>query len=406
MESLLNITGGGDTSVTDVELEHFIEKLKSFDPSDIGTEKWMAQRSNIEKLNLEAHQQVMQQKHEHVVESLISSDKIQVLVHELIALELWKTKVAPKVFKEMVSYSNFSIKPYMILYEEALLTNLMEVLFYHKDALIEAGDSLLDLVDYCMRKINAINNRDSSEDVLVQKSAKEMLSSTEEDQLKEQKKTIDFQSSMCAISILSFIIQNLGELSLTVTNRLLSTHDVVIAFVHLIERPPWLRKGGGKMEKFNNGQWEKIEPSDRFRLCTYEAHVWMALFAIMADKEIARKYQLNTYRMNQVLKLRNHITDVLLDQISVLEELQKALDQLAFMDPSRSEDDKSYLVIEQVPQIRDNLSKETDWNKVVKKAKEEIFKRDPAQEQQEMKRMAELFSKMTDMLGEDELMNM
>lgn len=41
----------------------------------------------------------------------------------------------------------------MILYHELTILNLMEVLFFSKEACLSLNDYLLDLVDYCARSV-------------------------------------------------------------------------------------------------------------------------------------------------------------------------------------------------------------------------------------------------------------
>lgn len=63
---------------------------------------------------------------------------------------------------------------------------------------------------------------------------------------------------------------------------------------------------------------------------------WWSWVNILTDKFTAEFY---------VLQLRSHLTEVLLDQMPVLSELQRYLEQLAIMDPPAV---KSELIIEQV----------------------------------------------------------
>ena len=41
-----------------------------------------------------------------------------------------------------------SIKTYMMLYHEATVANLIEILMFHKDAIEESQDSVIELIDY------------------------------------------------------------------------------------------------------------------------------------------------------------------------------------------------------------------------------------------------------------------
>lgn len=51
---------------------------------------WFEQYRRLAKLNLQAHQSAMARSDEYVLESLLTFDKLGVVVHELLAIEAWK----------------------------------------------------------------------------------------------------------------------------------------------------------------------------------------------------------------------------------------------------------------------------------------------------------------------------
>ena len=75
----------------------------------------MNQRERIEQLNLQAHKSASSNEDEYVVEEFIVSEKLPVLVHQLIAIETWKSKVLPLIFREMAESMKSSMKPYLIV---------------------------------------------------------------------------------------------------------------------------------------------------------------------------------------------------------------------------------------------------------------------------------------------------
>lgn len=48
---------------------------------------------------------------------------------------------------------------YFALYHEAALSNLFEVLLFHRHICREMGDTLVEIVDYCARKLVILNSR-------------------------------------------------------------------------------------------------------------------------------------------------------------------------------------------------------------------------------------------------------
>lgn len=86
----------------------------------------------------------------------MTHDKITSLVAELLSTETWKAKIFPILKKDIANLS--SIKSYMCLYHEAAITNLLEVMLYHRTACESSEDALVELIDYCYRKFVALNN--------------------------------------------------------------------------------------------------------------------------------------------------------------------------------------------------------------------------------------------------------
>lgn len=88
---------------------------------------------------------------EYVMESFVTADKIGTLVHSLLSAEAWKEKLFPKISKHVAKLSSF--KSYMCVYHEASIMNLLEVLLFHRTAVSSDEDSLVELIDYCYRKL-------------------------------------------------------------------------------------------------------------------------------------------------------------------------------------------------------------------------------------------------------------
>ena len=116
--------------VDPTEAERYVEGLVKFALEDVGSSRWLDQHAHLEKLNLQAHQSAMTNSDEYIIESLITFDKLDVLIHDLLIIEAWKENVFPKL-RSRVAGRN-SIRIYFVLYHEATVVNLLEVLLYHK----------------------------------------------------------------------------------------------------------------------------------------------------------------------------------------------------------------------------------------------------------------------------------
>lgn len=102
--------------VNALEAESFVERLSPFSFDKIGTNRWNTQREWFEQLNLSAHHSAINNQDEFVVDKLMSHEKIPIVIHELLVIELFKAKVIPLLKEEMIdSFSKGSMKPYMLV---------------------------------------------------------------------------------------------------------------------------------------------------------------------------------------------------------------------------------------------------------------------------------------------------
>jgi hypothetical protein len=141
-----------------VEAERVVEQLRAVPVEEVGSSRWLQQQSSIEKLNVQAHRNAQMHADEFVKDLIVSFDKVNVLIHELLAIEVWKQKLLPLLKKHMAGKLD-SVTVYMLLFHEANLANLLELLLYHDDVVESiSDDALLELVDWCHRKLHYLNS--------------------------------------------------------------------------------------------------------------------------------------------------------------------------------------------------------------------------------------------------------
>ena len=103
-----------------------------------------------------------------------------------------------------------------------------------------------------------------------------------------------------------------------VTSRMLTTTDVPLLAVQLMESAPWIRQrsDGSRngsdgldddVEIYDNGQW-RICSSDEAsgstgQLHPVAAHLWLLLLSLLMSPVAPRKYELNDFRCQQLLKV-------------------------------------------------------------------------------------------------------
>jgi len=279
-------------------------------------------------------------------------DKVTALVQDLILIDCWKEKIWPRVIPGVVS-RGATMRAYFVLFHEATVVNLLEVLMYHLRACEAVGDALVDLVDYCVGKMALLNGGVFSNssttaaaaagggggDSDVRARAAALAERDPEESLTEQARMIDFQVAITAMGILRLLCGHIDDLPLSVGTRLVHTHDTPLSLIPLLENPPWTRKRTNSNS--SSTSWEKLGPdfhwhpvpaADLLLLTKHEAQAWLMLFHLLTSPSIRQRSHLNRYRKNQLLRLRKYMTEPLLDQIPVLADVRRYLDELALME--------------------------------------------------------------------------
>lgn len=77
--------------------------------------------------------------------------------------------------------------------------------------------------------------------------------------------------------------------------------------------------------------------------------VWLMLNNLLVDPKARAKYDMDEYRKKTVLRVRRHMNDILLDQLPILKDLQRVLDELTMgVSSQQDESQTTRLIIEQV----------------------------------------------------------
>ncbi|XP_061731604.1 zinc finger MYND domain-containing protein 10 isoform X1 [Nerophis ophidion] len=241
---------------------------------------------------------------EFIKDMLVTFTKIPVLVHEMILTEVWKQRIFP-ILCQLQDFTPKNTFPlYMVIHYEATIINLLETIMFHKESCEAADDAILDLVDYCHRKLILLAGNTSKDRNVTRKthnnaSGEGLLCSKEELQI--QAAELEFDISLKALSVLRYITDNTDSIS--AINRMLCTHNVPCLLVRLLEICPWSRCRSGKVEKYMNGKWETIPVEDRVKMTKVEGQVWLSLYNLLLKEDCQRKYDFNTFNKSQLLKV-------------------------------------------------------------------------------------------------------
>ncbi|XP_036956889.1 zinc finger MYND domain-containing protein 10 [Acanthopagrus latus] len=375
-----------DTSVVvPVEAEGFIQSLETFPLKEVGSARWFRQHEYIEKLNMQAILNASAMHDEFVKEFLVSYGKIPVLVHEMILVEMWKHKVFPVLCQLQDFNPKNTFHLYMVIHHEATIINLLETIMFHKDSCEAADDSVLDLVDYCHRKLTLLASKATHDQHNL--TGKAVVSTIEE--LQAQNAALEFEISLKAVSVLRYITDHTESIS--VISRMLCTHNIPCVLVQLIDCCPWSRFREGEVEKYINSRWQKIPVEDRLKITKLDGQVWISLFNLLLREDCQRKYDFNNFNKNQLLKLRGFLTEVLIDQLPNLVELQRYLAHLAVTDPAPP---KKELILEQVPEIWNHILRENSgkWKAIAKFQVKETFNPSESDLKLQAQRLAQTYN--------------
>lgn len=381
-----------DTSVIfPVEAEGFIQSLTIFSLKEVGSARWSRQHENIEKLNMQAILSVSTMHDEFIKELLVSHGKITVLVHDMILVEVWKHKVFPILCQLQDFNPQNTFQLYMVIYHEATIINLLETIMFHKDSCDAADDSVLDLVDYCHRKLTLLVSKMTREGTAMhdQHNKMEKTSVASIEELQNQNAALEFEISLKALSVLRYITDHTDSIS--VINRMLCTHNIPCVLVQLIDCCPWSRCREGKVEKYINGKWQIIPDEDHLKMTKLDGQAWISLYNLLLNENCQQKYEFNHFNKSQLLKLRRFLTEVLIDQLPNLVHLQRFLAQLAVTDPAPP---KKGLILEQLPVLWNHIVTENSgkWKAIAKYQVKETFNPSERELKEQAQRLAQTYS--------------
>jgi len=372
--------------ITPYEAEHLINSLKKIPVEQYGSSQWVDQHNCLDRLNLQAHKNAAHSTDEFVMNTFAVQNKVRDVVYSLIVSESWKNYLLPLLKDHLVKLS--SVKAYVLIYHEAVICNLLEIMLFHKVACEAADDALLELVDYCYRKLIKLQNWAEKEGGYKEQDAAELAKLSPEEELDRQYKQIEFSVQIICISLLRFISDHINDLSLSVARQLLDENDVLMVLVALMESKPWIAKSKkGQRMKFENNKWDVIPPSEFNKVPRIEAQIWILIYNLLGSEYGRKSYAITGIRKDALLKLRKYLNEPLFDQLPVLQNLQRAFEEMAILTVQNQTENKMFIV-QPVPPFRDEIIKDKKWPKIAEKQKKEIFKEEtPEQKIAEAKKL-------------------
>lgn len=375
-----------------VEADLAVRELQPCGIAEIGSGKWKHQREVIERLNICAHHNAVGKVDDYVKTFLVDAEKMPTLLHELLVAELWRQKVLPAVMDAVVMNPSGS---YLYCNYESVLVNLLECICFNEEVILSMGEDVLELVDYCWRQIVRLFSIPHLESVTGELSAEAIKSQSPLENLKHHLQFAEITRAMSCLSILWFIIDRLADLPMAVMNAVLIKSNLPVGLSEVLLLQPWTRRTPGGAQKFRNGAFVNAPGDDVLSVCTPEAHTWFCLHRLLCDRDCRAKYAYTQHSKDVILRTRRFLNETLLDQIPALQSVQRALEELSFLQPPSGTEEKfrSTLVIEQVPRLMTAINRsDISWMREQERAKE--FLLNPASISEDAMRLSKLFDDM------------
>ena len=134
---------------------------------------------------------------------------------------------------------------------------------------------------------------------------------------------------MSCFSMIRFISDQMEHLPVPIIHQMMENNDIPCVLVPLLEAKPWIRVNNkGEEEKFEDQKWTVIQKHDKGKLTKIEAQVWLTIYNMFMTGDSSRKYEMTSFRKSNLLRLRKYMNEVLLDQLPMLNDMLRGLEEL------------------------------------------------------------------------------
>jgi len=327
----------------------------------------------------------------------------------------------PKGLAYRLAANGNALRTAFVLHVETTIVSLLNLIFYKgiPAGLLEGSgdDVLLSLVDYCARQLIFLGSPEESNPALSRQ--KNPLPTSQLSNYLQERSRIDeiqdsiydstYQTAIASVALSRYLCESLDDLGPSLLSRVLEVHDFPLLMVPLMEEPPWTRRREGKGKQMiwekldDHNEWSEVPPTDLLRLTKLEGQPWLALFHLTTSKVCRESYGLDEYRKSQLMRLRRYIHEALTDQLPVLGDVARYLDELSIVGvpasgqgvhrPS-SAASSSGLLLQRVDSLREsivgkrNMHNDDYWEGLVQTQWEEIFSHVTDSKDDELRRIA------------------
>ena len=240
-------------------------------------------------------------------------------------------------------------------------------MLYHRTATVACDEVLVELIDYCYRKFVGLTEKCSKlpegEYLFPSKpvNIRDTTTNLEADQQRNLAE-IEFTCVMTCFSIIRFISDHTESLAVPIIHQMMENNDIPCVLVPLLELRPWIRVNHkGEEEKFEDQKWQVIKEHDKGKVTKVEAQIWLTIYNMFMTADSSRKYEITTFRKQNLLRLRKYMNEMLLDQLPMLTPMLRGLEEMNLMADTNVQSKNSFIV-QTLPEIRSRLLAGKNWN--------------------------------------------
>ncbi|VUZ97165.1 MYND-type zinc finger protein, putative [Plasmodium vivax] len=365
--------------VTDVDFFTHVGGLRSGGALDIYSKGWFECHKSLVAINLYVHRNsdMMDTIGDERVDALVG--KFETLLRELITTyfvrflqmeeltKCSKDKSAPQEVggSELQSASvdakkgedtnaQNRISSYIALYHEVTLLNILEWVLCADHAYDKIDSHMINLFAYIYTNLVAFL-KSNSEEYFVKPTSEMSISEMLREENDKSQSIDRLKIYVSVINALRNITDRIHLLNNTVINKIVD-YDILLILIPLLERRPWAHDN----YVFEGNEWVKRESST---LCTIEKQLWLILYTLILTRSCQEKYEMTNYRRNNILKLRKYMNEPLHEQLPPMKTLHTFIEHLYISKSVFPENKNSYLIIDVVPEIFEEIKADVLKNK-------------------------------------------
>ena len=110
-----------------------------------------------------------------------------------------------------------------------------------------------------------------------------------------------------------------------------------------------------------------IKPHERGKLTKIEAQIWLTIYNMFMTNDTSRKYEMTSFRKQNLLRLRKFMNETLLDQLPMLADMLRGLEELNISADPGAVSSSNAFIVQTLPEIRTRLLANRNWNEIAAK---------------------------------------